>query len=86
MDGCLFTRLSLGPYLSRLRVLSADFGLIFNSAELLRHEVTAGDWGWTGVDWDWIGIWGSLRAGESTRGCGVQQGVHSRGVCPLRSS
>ena len=41
MDGCLFTNLPPGPYLSQLRVLSADFGLIFNSAELLRHEVKA---------------------------------------------
>ena len=41
MDGCLFTHLPPGPYLSKLRVLSADFGLIFNSAELLSHKVKA---------------------------------------------
>ena len=30
-----------GPYLSRLRVLSADWGLIFNSAALLAEQAPA---------------------------------------------
>lgn len=41
VDGCQVPALDPGPYLARLRVLSADWGLVFNSAALLREQAPA---------------------------------------------